>query len=75
MKISKSTKSLFWQNFLAVMQMILGVNLLGISLILLVFQKFLIGFLLMGAGIYFGIRGKMRRLDYKRKTGYIIYGE
>jgi len=75
MKINKSTKSLFWQNIIANILMISGGILILVSLFLIISNKFLIGFSLIVAGSIFIIKGKMRRLDYERKSGYIIYGK
>lgn len=74
MEISKSTKSLFWLNFRAAIQTALGAFLFLIALVLTSFSEFLISLVFFGLSIFFFIRGRIARLDYKRKSGYIIYG-
>ncbi len=73
MKIDKDSKSLFWQNFLASLQIVFGVLLFFVFSVLLAFNKFLISLVPLGISIFFVINGGMRRLDYKRKSGYIIH--
>jgi len=73
MKINQSSKSLFWHNFIADTLMIMGGILILISLFLIVSNKFLFGFTLIVAGSIFIIKGKMKRLDYERKIGHIIF--
>lgn len=74
MKVAQSSKNLFWLNFAAMLQMTLGVILLLVSLVLIAFDKLLISLIPIIAGVFLIIKGKIARLDYKRKSGYIIYG-
>ena len=75
MRVSKSTKSLFWLNFKAAIQTALGFFLILIGLFLFFIKEFLICLVFFGASVFFLIRGRIARLDYERKSGYIIYGK
>ncbi len=75
MRISRSSKSLFWLNFIAAIQTALGLFLVLIGLFLFFIKEFLISLVPFGLSIFFLIRGRIARLDYERKSGYIVYGK
>ena len=72
MKVDKYNKSLFWQKVFSNINKSLGSSLIIIGIVLLFFNL-IIAIILIGIGIFLLIKGGQQRLDYKRKSGYIIH--
>ncbi len=73
MRIDKYNKSLYWQNFIGNMQVILGALFLMASMFFFIIGEGIWYLIFIPIAIYFFISGNQRRLDYKRKSGYMIY--
>jgi hypothetical protein len=78
---SQSNQSLFWYGLFASLKIMFGVliMLVGIigSVILLATSHSVLAIIVMfgclGLGLYFGLKGKAQRFDYKMQSGTIIH--
>ncbi len=70
--ISQKTKSLFWLNVKGVIFQSLGWFLILISLFIFFFS-WIVAIILIGVSIFLLIKGHQQRLEFKLKSGYIVY--
>ena len=71
-KVSNKTKDLFWLKFRSGAYNFLAGSLIISGLCLLAFM-WVLGLILIGAGIFFLIKAKQQILEYKMSSGYIIH--